>query len=103
MNMQMKQTRQPGTRREVDVVHVDHAVMPVELAVAGSDVEIRTGKSGSQTQMLMDDLAVILSAVLDAGIDAADLMERFGAVDARDAPVTRNILQAIADMQEGQP
>jgi len=39
------------------------------------------------------------SAVLDAGIGAADLMNRLGAVDARDAPVTRDILQAIADMQ----
>ena len=28
-----------------------------------------------------------------------DLMDRLGAVDARDAPVTRDILQAIADMQ----
>ena len=26
-------------------------------------------------------------------------MNRLGAVDARDAPVTRDILQAIADMQ----
>lgn len=103
MNIQMKQSRQPRTRREVDVVHVDHPVMPVELVVAGSDVEIRTGKSGLQTQMLMDDLAVILSAVLDAGIDAADLMERFGAVDARDAPVTRDILEVIADIQGDRP
>jgi len=36
---------------------------------------------------------------LDTGIGAADLMDRLGAVDARDAPVTRDILQAIADMQ----
>lgn len=102
MNMQSRLT-QDMARQQVDVVHIDHAVMPVELAVAGSEVSIRTGKSGSQTQMLMDDLAVILSAVLEAGITTADLMERLGDVDDRDAPVTRDILQAIAHMQGDQP
>ena len=46
MNIQMKQSRQPRTRREVDVVHVDHPVMPVELVVAGSDVDRVYGGSG---------------------------------------------------------
>ena len=97
MNMQMK--TEP-TRRQVETVRIDHPVMPVELALADGEVSILTGRTGSQTQMLMDDIGVILTALIEAGIGADELLDRLGSVDERDAPVTRGILAAIADTQQ---
>ena len=93
------QTSRTDTRQAVETIRIDHPVMPVELVIAGTEVAIHTGKSGSQTQMLMGDIAVLLSVILEQGIDAGELADRLGSVDERDAPVTRRIIEAVTGMQ----
>jgi hypothetical protein len=84
-------------RKQIDMMRIDHPVMPIELAWVGNDVSIMTGKSGSQSQMLMDDIAVILTAALKAGVKPDDLAKAFGEVDPRNEPVTRSIVKALND------
>ena len=89
-------------REQIKTISLDHPVMPVDLVMADGEVTIVTGKSGSQSQMLLDDVAVILTAALKAGVTADQLKADFGAVDPRDAPVTRMILEALVqDTAEG--
>ena len=38
---------QVKTRQQIDVIQIEHPVMPVALAIAGSEVSILTGKTGS--------------------------------------------------------
>lgn len=95
------QTLTKDTRQAVETIRVDHPVMPVELVIAGTEVAIHTGKSGSQTQMLMNDVSVLLSIILEQGIDAAELADRLGSVDERDAPVTRRIIDAVVSAKGG--
>jgi len=66
-------------RKQVETITLNHPVMPAELVIAGDEIEIRTGKSGSQAQMLLDDVAVILSSALQAGVQARTLVAAFGA------------------------
>lgn len=95
------QTLTKDTRQAVETIRVDHPVMPVELVIAGTEVAIHKGKSGSQTQMLMNDVSVLLSIILEQGIDAAELADRLGSVDERDAPVTRRIIDAVVSAKGG--
>ena len=95
------QTLTKDTRQAVETIRVDHPVMPVELVIAGTEVAIHTGKSGSQTQMLMNDVSVLLSIILEQGIDAAELADRLGSVDERDALVTRRIIDAVVSAKGG--
>ena len=95
------QTLTKDTRQAVETIRVDHPVMPVELVIAGTEVAIHTGKSGSRTQMLMNDVSVLLSIILEQGIDAAELADRLGSVDERDAPVTRRIIDAVVSAKGG--
>jgi hypothetical protein len=95
------QTLRKDARQAVETIRVDHPVMPVELVIAGTEVAIHTGKSGSQTQMLMNDVSVLLSIILEQGIDAAELADRLGSVDERDALVTRRIIDAVVSAKGG--
>ena len=38
---------QVKTRQQIDVIQIEHPVMPVALAITGSEVSILTGKTGS--------------------------------------------------------
>ena len=71
--------------------------MPVDLLISDKDITIITGKSGSQSQLLLDDVAVILTAALQAGVTPTQLINAFGEVTPRDAPVTRMIVNALAN------
>ena len=84
-------------RNQARIVTLDHPVMPVELVLTGDDLEIRTGKTGSQAQLLLDDVAVILTAALKAGVEASDLIESCGDVDPHDAPITRAIFETLKE------
>lgn len=88
-------------RKQIQTISLDHPVMPVDLVMTDGEVTIVTGKSGSQSQMLLDDVAVILTAALKAGVTADQLMADLGAVDPRDAPVTRMILEALVQDEGG--
>lgn len=85
-----------ATRNEAKIFDLDHASMPAQLVVAGNDIEIKTNKSGSQVQMLLNDVAVILSAALNAGVKLDEIINACGEVDPKDAPITRIILETLA-------
>ena len=93
------QTQKQRTRLQIETIAIDRPVMPVELVIAGTEVAIHTGKSGSQTQMLMNDVSVLMSIILEQGIDAAELADRLGSVDERDAPVTRRVIKAVIGLE----
>ena len=84
------------TRNSIEWVNLDHPKMPSELGTDGFDVAIRTGKPGTEVQLLLDDLGVILTVALKAGVRPKDVIEEFGDVDERDAPITRAILNELA-------
>ncbi len=84
-----------NNRTETLIKHIDHRFMPAELTISGHEVGINTGKVGSQSQMLLDDLAVILTAALKAGVEPAALLDAFGSVDEREAPITRAIISTL--------
>ena len=88
------------SRCQTEIIHIPHAVMPVKLIIAGNEVSIVTGKSGSQSQMLLDDIAAILTVALKSGVKVNTLQGALGDVDPRIAPVTRHILDAISNLEE---
>jgi hypothetical protein len=46
-------------------------------------------------------VSVLLSIILEQGIDAAELADRLGSVDERDALVTRRIIDAVVSAKGG--
>lgn len=89
-------------RKKNQSIHINHPVMPVELIIMGNKIELKTEKNESQVQLLLNDIAAILTVALNSGVQIDTIIDSFHKTAKSNTPITRLVAKTIATIDYGE-